>query len=212
VDALLPVVVGFLLTTVLGGLLGTYLQWRTWVHQNEVQLREGELRRAGEVCHTVSRLLDKRRYRMVRLFHAVRVRAPEHGAPDLLERRLSDYDQVLYEWNDSLNANLAQMGTSFGQRARDQLERAYERYQQVGAELEEAYRQAARTSQPAALEGLEGRLEELNDTAYQLNLLMLTQLREGTVGRQAPQPLGAGGPGDEPRRARPPRVRWTPRR
>jgi hypothetical protein len=46
-DAIWPLVVGFLLTTVLGGLLGTYLQRRSWEHQNEVQLRQAELDKAG---------------------------------------------------------------------------------------------------------------------------------------------------------------------
>jgi hypothetical protein len=54
-------VVGFLLTTVLGGLLGTYLQERSWSHQNEARLQEAELRRAEAVCQPVSGLLDKRR-------------------------------------------------------------------------------------------------------------------------------------------------------
>jgi hypothetical protein len=57
-ETLVPLVVGFVLTTVLGGLLGTYLQWRTWDHQNETRLREEELRRAGAVCQPVSGLLD----------------------------------------------------------------------------------------------------------------------------------------------------------
>ncbi len=32
--------------------------------------------RAGEVCHVISGLLDKRRYRMLRLFYAVEARTP----------------------------------------------------------------------------------------------------------------------------------------
>jgi type II secretory pathway pseudopilin PulG len=47
-DQLVLIVVGFLLTTVLGGLLGTYLQQRTWEHQNRARLREDELRRAAD--------------------------------------------------------------------------------------------------------------------------------------------------------------------
>jgi len=43
-ETLVPLVVGFVLTTVLGGVLGTYLQRRTWDHQNEARLREEELR------------------------------------------------------------------------------------------------------------------------------------------------------------------------
>ena len=57
-DAIWPLVVGFLLTSVLGGLLGTYLQRRSWEHQNEVQLRAAELDTAGQVCQAVSGLLN----------------------------------------------------------------------------------------------------------------------------------------------------------
>ena len=188
-ETLVPLVVGFVLTTVLGGVLGSYLQRRSWDHQNEARLREEELRRAGEVCQSVSGLLDKRRYRMLRLSFAVRGRAPETVPAEVLTKRFSDYDQVLYEWNDSLNVNLAMVGTYFGQHARDLLERAYEAYQQVGSDLEDAYRKVAHGGQGAALDGLDGRLGELDGTAYQLNVFMMTQLREGTVGRRAPRPL-----------------------
>ena len=137
----------------------------------------------------MSGLLDKRRYRMLRLSSAVRGRARETASAELLTERFSDYDQVLYEWNDSLNVNLAMVGTYFGEHARDLLERAYETYQQVGSELEDAYRTATHGSQPAALDGLDRRLWELDGTAYQLNVFMMTQLREGAVGRRAPRPL-----------------------
>ena len=80
------------------------------------------------------------------------------------------------------------VGTYFGRDARDLLERAYETYQQVGGELEDAYRAVSRGSQPA-LEGLDRRLGELDGTAYQLNVFMMTRLREGAVGRLAPRPL-----------------------
>lgn len=188
-DALVPLVVGFVLTTVLGGLLGTYLQRRTWDHQHRAHLRQEDLRHAGDVCRAVSELLDKRRYRMLRLFFAVRGRARETVSAEVLAERFSDYDQVLYEWNDSLNVNIALVGTYFGQRARDWLERAYETYQEGGAQLEDAYREAARGSQPAGLDGLGVRLAELDGIAYRFSVLMMAQLRDGTVGGRAPQPL-----------------------
>jgi hypothetical protein len=189
-DALVPLVVGFVLTTVLGGLLGTYLQRRTWDHQNQAHLRQEDLRHAGDACRAVSELLDKRRYRMLRLFFAVRGRARGTVPAEVLAERFSDYDQVLYEWNDSLNVNLALVGTYFGQRARDWLERAYETYQEAGAQLEDAYREAARGSQPAGLDGLGVRLAELDGIAYRFSVLMMAHLRDGMVGRRAPQPLG----------------------
>jgi hypothetical protein len=140
-DALVPLVVGFVLTTVLGGLLGTYLQRRTWDHQNRARLRQEDLRHAGDVCRAVSELLDKRRYRMLRLFFAVRGRARETVSAEVLAERFSGYDQVLYEWN-------------------------------------------------AGLDGLGARLAELDGIAHRFSVLMMVQLRDGTVGGRAPQPLG----------------------
>jgi len=52
-ETLVPLVVGFVLTTVLGGVLGSYLQRRSWDHQNEARLREEELRRAGRNARPV---------------------------------------------------------------------------------------------------------------------------------------------------------------
>jgi hypothetical protein len=123
-ETLVPLVVGSVLTTVLGGLLGSYLQRRTWDQQNEARPREEELRRADTVCQDVSRLQDKRRYRILRLSSAVRGRARGTVSAKVLAERFSAYDEVLYEWNDSLNVNLAMVGTYFGGHRRDLLERA----------------------------------------------------------------------------------------
>jgi hypothetical protein len=88
-ETLVPLVVGFVLTTVLGGLLGSYLQRRTWDQQNEALPREEELRRADAVCQDVSRLQDKRRYRVLRLSSAVRGRARGTVSAEELAERFS---------------------------------------------------------------------------------------------------------------------------
>jgi hypothetical protein len=183
---LLPVVVGFVLTTVLGGVLGTYLQRRAWDHQNESRLREDELQRAAAVCQSVSELLDKRRYRMLRLLAALRGQGSGTGGPEKLTASLDAYDAVLYEWNDRLNVNLAMVGTYFGEQARDWLEQAYETYKSVGIELETAFRERP---QGPALDTVRNSLAELDSVAYRLTLLLTTHLREGTVGRAADQPV-----------------------
>jgi hypothetical protein len=197
-DTIWQLVVGFLLTTVLGGLLGTYLQERSWRHQNEARLQEAELRRAEAVCQAVSGLLDKRRYRMLRLFHALESHGQDTVPADALAARLGDYDRVLYEWNDTLNVNLSMVASSFGRFAWQELERIYETYRAVGGELEAAYRAAAAGSRPPNLADLGKRLDRLDEIAYAFNLVMMAQLRDGTVGRRAPDPLeptAAGGAG-----------------
>jgi len=123
------------------------------------------------------------------VYFAIRNRARESITTDELDERLSDYDRILYEWNDALNVNLAMIGTYFGQHARDSLAQAYEIYRDVGSELEIAYRAAADEMQPVRLDELNRQLEMLNDTAYRISLFMMTQLREGNVGRHAEQPV-----------------------
>ena len=199
-DTFWQLVVGFLLTTVLGGLLGTYLQWRSWKHQNEAELREAERHRAGEVCHAISGLLDKRRYRMLRLFYAVEARTRGAVSADVLAEKHGSYDRVLYEWNDVLNVNLAMAETSFGRVAREELERVYATYAAAGGELEDAYRVAAQGSRPGNLAQLGGRLDGLDRVAYDFSLLMMTQLLDGAVGRRAPHPAEASAAAPVPRR------------
>jgi hypothetical protein len=187
----LPLVIGFLLTTVLGGLLGTFLQQRSWKHQYEAQLRDQEFRRADGVSEAISQLLDKRLYRMLRLFYALRRVARGSSSMKEVEQPLADYNLVLYEWNDRLNLNLALIGVYFGESARDWLaNRIYKTYQQIGAELEELRRELSEGGRGTELtERLEDDLLALNDQVYRLGLFMMTQLRSGRIGRGAPQML-----------------------
>jgi hypothetical protein len=175
-------IVGFVLTTVLGGLLGSYFQRRTWEHQHDAQLREQELERASQTCYSLSMLLDRRLYRMVRLHHAI-ARCQEGGFTRAdVEPRFRAYDEVLFEWNDALNGNLAVVGTYFGEPARRFLDRdVYESFAASGKCLENTYRALMRGD---AVEPPDCGLQGLNDLVYRLVSYMTSHLRDGTVGRR----------------------------
>ena len=187
---------------VLGGVLGSYLQQRSWKHQNKVRLKEEEfkdearlkeeeLKRAEAVCESVSRLLDKRLYRMLRLYYACDGYAQGSFSEEVLEQRLREYDNVLYEWNDGLNLNLALVGTYFGKSARKYLDfNLYVSFKTVGSNLEEAYRAVSQRSHVNfPFDELHSQIDQLNFKVYQLGVFMMTQLREGQVGRSSPDPL-----------------------
>lgn len=175
-------VVGFLLTTVAGGLLGMYFQRRTWDHQHEAELREQELSRAADVCQSVSGLLDRRLYRMTRLRAATR--ADGAFTKEDAAARMRDYDAVLFEWNEALNTHRAIVGTYFGDAAQQLLEHEiYPAFSRSGACLERAYR--ASCAGRAAEESGECGLAGLNDLVYRLVSYMTSQLRDGRVGRFA---------------------------
>jgi hypothetical protein len=191
-DQFATIVLGFLLTTIIGGLFGFYLQQRAWRHQNEQRLLEGELRRADELCQSLSRLLDKRVYRMLRLFLAVKAYAEGRGDVSNIKDRLAEYNALLYEWNDQLNSNLAMGGTYFGEGAREYLDhQIYDAFKQVGRGLEEVVRQALAQSPlvPETLGHVEAGISRMNNRVYVFGVFMMTQLRDGRVGRQAPDVL-----------------------
>ena len=192
-NEIIPLVVGFVLTTFLGGWLGAWLQRRTWDHQNEVQLRQDELRRADNVCHSVSILLDKRLYRMRRVYFALASDPELPERSDRIQACLKEYDAVLYEWNDCLNLNLALMGAYFGEGARNWLDfELYEQFKQVGAELEDYYLRNVRGSEVQRnLAQIKADLDSLGNQVYQLGVFMMIQLRDGDVGRKAPDRLDA---------------------
>jgi len=190
-NSIVPIILGFALTTVVGGLLGTRLQQRLWDHQRSANLVDRELEKADEVCQRISRLMDKRLYRMLRLYYAMRNASTFDGSIDVINARLQDYDSLLYEWNDQLNLNLALIGTYFGYTARDWLHlEIYEAYQVVGVELEAFYQQIIH-KKPVMIDTaeIELHLNSLNDQVYRLGIFMMTQLRGGHVGRAAPRPI-----------------------
>ena len=187
-DGIVGIVVGFALTTVAGGWWAARLQERSWARQNDVRLREAENERAGAACQEITLLLDRRLYRMRRLLWAAGSGAPE----DEVERRLADYRDVLFAWNDHLNTNLSLVGSYFGDTARAYLDGLYEDFKRVGQDVEEVVRAVRGGSDPSEVAArvaaeLDGReVGSLNDRVYQFGLILMGQLREGQVGRYAP--------------------------
>jgi hypothetical protein len=93
---LAPILLGFLLTTVLGGFLGVYLQQRSWAHRFKVERATAERDRAVQVFEETSRLLDRRLYRMRRLAWTLK-RSTTGLSPSKAKRVLPyDADSVLH--------------------------------------------------------------------------------------------------------------------
>lgn len=187
----LSIGLGFFLTTVVGGWWASRLQQRSWDRQNQLRLEEEDRKRASDVCRELSALLDRRLYRMRRLYWAIDSFGAGHVEDSVLEARRKDYDEVVYQWNDALNTNLALVGSHFGEAARRRLDRLYEDFRRVGGGLERGLRtvrSGADLSQFPLLDSeFEGWTEGgLNSAVYLFVLTMMSQLREGLVGRGAP--------------------------
>jgi len=121
-------VLGFVLTTVVGGVLGYYFQRRTW----DANRRESERSAAADVFDGISRGMDERPYRMRLVYWGLR-----RGDEDRIAAAMAEYRATLVKWNDNLNRNLALVQRYFGREVWAFLSGVlYEEFAIIGRHLE----------------------------------------------------------------------------
>jgi hypothetical protein len=179
-DPIVLLVLGFLLTSVLGGGLAYLFQQRAWRHQYEIQKQDLHHQQALKTFEEQSSLLDQRLYRMRLIFWAATRLARQPLKPASLDTELTDYRAVLRVWNDNLNRNLALIDTYFGEAARLQLEtELFAEYSAIGEELDEFVREVTTANEtPVQVRPIGSRLSELSARVYQFNVFMLRSLRD----------------------------------
>ena len=176
-DQVALLVLGFVFTIVLGGLLGYVFQRRAWSHQFDVQRRSAEREAAASALDELSSLLDKRRYRMLLVFW--RLDRQDHQD---LEDAVSAYRAVLEEWNDGLNRRLALVATHFGSDLKRELDVLYEEYREAGRLLDQAIRDRLAGEGPTDRAALAELLERLNLRNYSFAEAGLAAIIAGRVG------------------------------
>ncbi len=184
---LVLLVVGFLLTSVLGGVLTYAFQRRAWNHQHEAESGEHLRELALKTFEEVSTLLDQRLYRMRQLYWATKRQARDRAASGGLNTALEDYRAILRVWNDNLNRTLALVDVYFGDAIRGRLEeRLYEEFAAIGEELDQFVREtSAHGSEPVHVRFIGPRLDALGHEVYAFNVLILTSLRDRRLGDAA---------------------------
>jgi hypothetical protein len=192
-DQVLLLVIGFGLTSVLGGVLGWFFQTRSWSHQHRAQQRDEQREQAIKVFEEVSSLLDQRLYRMRLVFWAAKRRARGGGSDEALESARAEYRAVLKTWNDNLNRILALVDAYFGGGVRQRLEDPlYEQYSAIGRALEWFVREVvAADGGPVGVPPIDGRLRWLGRQVYAFNVEALELLQDGRLGREAPPAVPA---------------------
>lgn len=192
-------VVGFLLTGVVGSALAYVFQRRAWEQQHRVERREEERQRASQTFEEVASLLDKRLYRMRRLNWATLRHVESGRGLDRIAAARDDYDDVLLTWNDNLNRILALVDTSFGHGVRRQVEvEVFEEFAAIGRALEDFVRRASHGREGVEVPPLKRRLNRLSHQVYRLDSQMLGLLRDGEVGQHAPRTKAAVPPSGVP--------------
>jgi Putative peptidoglycan binding domain len=175
-EQVLLLVLGFVLTTVVGGVLGYHFQRRTW----DANRRESERTAAASVFDEISRAMDERLYRMRLVYWSLKGRNEE-----LIVAAMRDYRAALVKWNDNLNRNLALAYRYFGQDVWAFVSGVlYEEFAIIGRHLEDRYRHRG-DQEPgyAARLHISGRrLQALSDDIYDLNRLVISMIQRGSVG------------------------------
>jgi hypothetical protein len=175
-DQVLLLLLGFLLTSVIGGALGYYFQNRTWNHQFFVYRGVAEWETATRLFEEVSQLCDRRLYRMRRVVWALK-----GGVRDDLDDRLADYKEALFAYNDKINYHLAMVESYFGTALRNDLESdVFANFARLGNDLDHALT----SSDVVDLESLESGLDELSDELYSINVRMIHALQDGRIGNR----------------------------
>ncbi|GAB3279154.1 hypothetical protein GCM10027589_05600 [Actinocorallia lasiicapitis] len=182
---LVLLVTGFVLTSVLGGVLGSFFQRRTWSHQHKVQRQEQERQLAIKIFEEVSSLLDRRLYRMRLVFWAAKRRARQPPAGDL-DSALDGYREALATWNDNLNRLLALTEAYFGEPVRREMENVYQEFTSTGRALDEFVRDVSTHPGETDVPPIRRRLRIISNRVYRLNLHMLQLIRSGRLGPDAP--------------------------
>jgi hypothetical protein len=177
-DQIVLLVLGFALTTVVGGVLGYYYQRRTW----DANRREGERTAAANVFDDISRAMDERLYRMRLVYWGLK-----QGDDQRIKDAMNEYRVALTKWNDNLNRNLALAYRYFGADVWRFLSNLlYEEFAVIGRHLEDRYRDRhgpTPTPEETARLYISGRrLQALSTDIYELNRFMILMIQRGQVG------------------------------
>ena len=172
-------ILSFLLTSVVGGLLGYYFQNRTWKRQNTAQLQENERLTAKTLFENISMLMDKRLYRSRLISWSLE---DESVQEEVIEKHMAEYRQILYEWNDTLIRNLALVEAYFGNEVRQHLEgTVYESFKKIGELIEKRYKEW-KVSKKVSTPTINTERQKLAGEIYRLNFSMIRLIQSGKVG------------------------------
>jgi hypothetical protein len=164
---------GFLLTTICGGFVGTLLQQRAWRHKWEIENAEKHIETAKQIFEEVSRLMDKRLFRVDQLSTWIK-----RADKERVEVSLQNYREVMFDWNDNINRHLAMLQIYFGNDIREDFDfNVGAKFVKAGLGTEAVYRDFIREQDIGdALSDVRNLIGELRAEVYLYNLKMLSRI------------------------------------
>jgi len=186
-EQLLVLVFGFVLTSVVGGGLGYKFQERSWRKRHDAELSEERHRQAIRTFEEMSTLLDRRLYRMRRVWWSIARSIKQDAVSGDVKSARDDYREILFAWNDNLNRLLALIQTYFGSHAREALEeQLFEEFASIGRALDYGLqRLTGSLDDPEPIPRVAHRLNALSRRVYEFNVEMLQLLDADLLGARA---------------------------
>jgi hypothetical protein len=175
VQKLVLLLVGFGLTTVTGGLLAALLQHRSWRYKWETESAEKVVATAREIFQEISRIMDRRLYRVDQFFLWTR-----RNAELELKIALENYRSALQDWNDNINRHLSMLQIYFGREIREQFDcEVGAKFVEVGGLVERLYRLKGDVD-TSLQEAIEDGIQQLRSQVYEYNLILLNEIEAKT--------------------------------
>ncbi|MCW3061571.1 MAG: hypothetical protein JWQ02_3392 [Capsulimonas sp.] len=94
------ILVGFVLTTVLGSLITYFVQRISWQRQSRLELFRQRTKDGTDLLERLSSMIDRRAYRLQRLLWAIE----ENRNYKTIAEREREYYEVVIEWNENLRS------------------------------------------------------------------------------------------------------------
>ncbi len=169
--------IGFFLTTVMGGFLGTCFQENSWRHRQDVELLESEKKAATMIFEEVSRLMDKRLYRARRILWGYQDGEDQKE----MEMRWAAYREILFTWNENLNRILALLQRYFGEGVRSKFEKEiHVQFRTINLQMEDL--QPGRKNEGGSIGPTWSGADKLNGDLYALDVAMIEMIQKEQVG------------------------------
>lgn len=174
-DKLILLVVGFVLTGVIGAVIGWYLQNDTWDRRWVSQYR-GELAANQETTFNyISNLLGMRLYAMRRLAWALEGHHPIHD----VETSAQDYREMLIEWNDNLNRNRSLLEVYVGDQMRVRFDQIYNQMRIASIRLHDLYSEyLQRETEQLDISGASTIIDAVNRSIFRFNVGLVDMIQE----------------------------------
>ena len=184
------IVLGFLLTTLGGGILTFLYQWiqdnrraQSDKMQAELNIMEQRRTQATALFNEISPLIDTRLYNWRRLAWGLEGSIPE----DSLKARYTEYMHVFFEWNHNLNKNRALICRFFGPQLGEQFEEVImPELRELHNTIISIYRTPRSFRHIIPSDSLNSLADPVNDVIYQFNNSMSELIRSGNVGLTDP--------------------------